>query len=538
MAMRQQRFRTACSSVIAVFVLGLAVSASAQGPSSIQASAATQAVPAGAVKQLTLDQAVQLALENNLGLQVQRLTPQVQDVNITLSKTVWAPTVGGSVTASKRNSPVNSFLAGADDKVINDSLSSEVSATQLLPWGGGNYRVSWDTNRQESNSVYSSPNPSLGANIRLNFTQPLLKDFKIDSARQQLIVSKANREISDFDLRQTVLSTVRSVKYAYWDLKAAQSALRVAQQSLDLARESLRNNRTRVEVGTMAPIDVVEAEAEVARREESVIVAEGTLARTADRLRTLIFPQDMTDYWSVKLEPVDQAVLERRPVDAEGAVKTALEKRTDLKAARKNIEVTDTNLAFYKNQSLPDLAAVLSYGQTGQGGTKKNFSGGFPPDILDEIKEGYGTVLSRMFQPDYNNWSVALQVSYPIGTSSAEANATRTRLTKSQQLLQLKELELSVVTSVRDIARQVDTNWKRLEATAATRRLMERRLESEQKKFTAGLSTNYLVFQAQRDLADAQYAELVASLDYNKSLIDFETVQESPTAGSAGVTIR
>ena len=246
----------------------------------------------------------------------------------------------------------------------------------------------------------------------------------------------------------------------------------------------------------------------------------------------------MPDYWGVRLEPVDQAVLERRPVNAEEAVKTALEKRTDLRAARKDLEVSDSTLKYYKNQSLPDVNAVVNYGQTGQGGTKKLFSSGFPPDVLAETKEGYGTVLSRMFQPDFNNWSLSLQVSYPLGTSNAEANATRTRLQKSQQELQLKDLELSVATSVRDIARQVDTNWKRMEASGATRRLMERCLESEQKKFAAGLSTNYLVFQAQRDLADAQYTELVAALDYNKSLVDYEIVQESPTAGGSSVSIR
>jgi outer membrane protein len=538
MAMRQQRVRASWSPWVAVFVLGLAVSASAQGSGALQTSAAAQTAPA-AVKSLSLDQAVELALQNNLGLQVQRLNPEVQDVNITLARTVWTPNLTAALQASQRNSPVSGFFSGADDKVTRDGLSTNVGANQQLPFWGSRYTVSWDTTRTKTNSVYDSPNPSLVANLSLSFTQPLLKDRKIDANREQLIVSKANREISDIDLRQTVLGTIRSVKYAYWDLKASQSALRVAQQSLDLARESLRNNRTRVEVGTMAPIDVVEAEAEVARREEAVIVAQGTLARYADRLRTLIFAQDMPDYWGVRLEPTDQAVLERRTVNAEDAVRAALEKRTDLRAARKSMDLTDTSLVYYKNQTLPSLNAVLGYGQTGQGGTKKNFGSGFPPPVLDEVVEGYGTALNRMIKPDYNNWSLALQLSYPIGTSTAEATIARTKIQKSQQVLQLKELELQVATSVRDVARSVDTNWKRLEATQSTRRLMERRLESEQKKFAAGLSTNYLVFQAQRDLADSQYSELVASLDYNKSLIDYETVQESPTAGgSTGVTIR
>lgn len=533
--MRLPCVRTVRVALVAVFVIGLAASGSAQGPT-LQLGAATQAAPAGAVKQLSLDEAVQLALENNLGLQVQRLAPQVQDVNITLAKAAWAPVLGGGVTVSQRNDPATSFFAGADDKVTQDRLSTSVRTDQQLPWYGARYSVSWDTSRSESNNVFQSPNPSLGANVAFSFTQPLVRNFKIDSARQQLIVSQANREMSEIELRQSVLGTVRSVKYAYFDLQGARNALRVARQSLDLARESLRNNRTRVEVGTMAPIDVVEAEAEVARREEAVIVAQGTLARAGDRLRTLIFAPDAKDYWGIQLEPVDEALREYRSVNAEEAVTTALEKRTDLRLARKNLDVTDTNLTFYRNQTLPDVSAVVNYGQTGQGGTKKNFGAGFPPPVIGQIDEGYGTVLSRMFKPNYNNWSIALQVSYPIGTSTADATIARARIQRDQQVLQLRELELQISASVRDVVRTIDVNWKRFEAATATRVLMERRLEAEQKKFAAGLSTNYLVFQAQRDLTDSRYGELLAALDYNKSLVDFETVQEAPTAGASSVS--
>lgn len=533
--MRQLCIRAAWGTLAVVCTLGLGVSASAQGPAVFQTDVTAQAAPAGGVRPLTLDEAVQLALENNLGLQVQKINPEVQAVNITLAKSAWMPTIGGSLSKSRRNSPISSFFAGAEDVLERDGFNSSVSARQALPWGA-NYTVSWDTSRSKTNSIYDSPNPALGANLNFTFSQPLLRNLKIDAARQQLIVSKANKEISDIDLRQSVLGTIRSVKYAYWDLKGARNALQVAKQSLDLARESLRNNRTRVEVGTMAPIDVVDAEAEVARREESVIVAEGSVARTGDRLRTLIFAPGMADFWAVTIDPVDQAVVERRAVNPEEAVTKALENRTDLKQARRNLEVTDANLLYYRNQLLPEINAQVTYGQTGQGGTKKNFGSGFPPPEIGKIQEGFGTVLSRMIKPDYNNWSIGVQVSYPLGTSAADATIARARLQHAQQQVQLRDLELQVATSVRDVARQVDTNWKRMDATAATRRLMQRRLEAEQKKFAAGLSTNFLVFQAQRDLADAQYSELLAALDYNKSLVDFETVQEAPTAGGSGVS--
>ena len=153
------------------------------------------------------------------------------------------------------------------------------------------------------------------------------------------------------------------------------------------------------------------------------------------------------------------------------------------------------------------------------------------------ISEGYGTVLSRLLSFTFPTWTIGVQISYPLGTSSADANLARARLQLTQSQIPLRNIELQVTTSVRDVARQVVTNQKRVEATAATRNLMEQRLTAEQKKFAAGMSTNFLVFQAQRDLADAQNNWLSAVLDYNRSLVDFETVQEAPTAGSSSVVL-
>jgi outer membrane protein TolC len=239
--------------VVALVVAGLARPAFAQAP-------AAQALPKGPVRQLSMEAAISLALQNNLGLRVERINPEIQDLAIAQARTVWTPNLTGSLSTTSRTSPISGFFSGATDKLTRDNLATNVGANQVLPWGA-NYAVGWDTSRSESNSVYDSPNPSLFSNLTFSFTQPLLRNLKTDSARNQLVISKMNREVSDIELRQTVLTTVRNVKYAYWDVKAAVAALQVARQSLDLAREALRNNKSRVEIGTMAPIDIVEAEA-------------------------------------------------------------------------------------------------------------------------------------------------------------------------------------------------------------------------------------------------------------------------------------
>ncbi len=534
--MREQFSRAASVTLLSAFVIGWSMSASAQTPPVQPAGATPADKAAGPVRQLSMEDAVKLALENNLSLQVQKLDPQIQDVAIAQAKGAWSPTLTSTISNRNQTSPITGFFAGATDKSTRQNFQADVGANGLLPWGM-NYTATWNSTRSKSNSIYDSPNPALGANLSLNLTQPLLRNFKTDGARTQLVISRTNREISDISLRQTILTTIRSVKNAYMDLKYAKSALEVARQSLDLARESLRNNRSRVEIGTMAPLDIVEAQAEVALREQNVIVAESNVDGAGDRLRTLIFDPKAADFWSIQIDPTTPTSFEPQKVDVEAAVRTAIEKRTDIQAARKQLEVAQTNVKYYRNQRLPDLSAQVTYLTTGQGGTKLNFGAGFPPPILGQINEGYGTVLSRMMSLNFPTLTLGLQFSYPLGTSAADANLARTRLQVNQDEISLRNTELQVAASVRDITRQLLTNQKRVDATTATRKLMEQRLVAEQKKFAAGMSTNFLVFQAQRDLADARNNELSAVLDYNRSLIDFETVQQAPTAGGSSIVI-
>jgi outer membrane protein TolC len=438
------------------------------------------------------------------------------------------------VSNDNSTSPVGSFLSGAVGKLTNKTFQANVGASQLLPWYGGNYSVSWNNSRYESNSAFSSPNPAVQSNISFSFAQPLARNFKIDTVRQQLELAKLTRETSDVTLRQAIILTQRNVRYAYWNLAYAIASLAVQRQSLDLARESLKNNRARVEVGTMAPIDIIEAEAEVANREQGVIVAESQVAQSEDNLRTLIFDPSAPDFWNIQLELTDRPEFQAPTIDVDAAIKNALERRTDLIQAKNNLRMSDVNIKYDRNQLLPDVNVQASYAVAGQGGTEIQFGDTFPPVPIGEGTIGYGSVLSQMFKNEFPAWSVGVYFSYPLGTSTAEANLARSRLQYTQSQLQLKDAELQVTAQVRDVGRQVNTNTRRVAATRAASQLAAKRLEAEQKKFAAGMSTSFLVFQAQRDLAQAQSDELSSILDFSKSLVDFEAVQEVPVLGSAG----
>jgi outer membrane protein TolC len=492
------------------------------------------AAQAGTVRRLSLDDAVQLALEHNLDLQVQRLDPQLQDLSIAQVKTAWTPTVSSTITNRSATNPITNFFAGASDQLTTENFNANVAVSQLLPWGG-NYDLAWNNSRGKSNSIYDSPNPFLQSTISAVYTQPLLRNLTIDGTRQQLLIGQKNREMSDIQLRQAVFATTRGVKSAYWDLAFAVGNMKVQQQSLDIARQSLQDNKSRVNIGTMAPIDIIEAQAEVARNEEAVIVAEADITRAEDALRQLIFDPKSPDFWTTRFELTDEPAFHAVAVNVDAAVRNALSKRTDLEQQRKGLEATDVNIRYFRNQLLPDINLQAGYGLVGQGGTVFNFNNDtFPPVPLSSVSTPYRSVLSKMLGNDFHNWSLGVTVGYPIGRSSAEAGLARARVSYSQAQLALRNAELQVTAQVREVARQLNTNRKRVDATKASRELAEKKLEAEQKKFAAGMSTNFQVIQAQRDLASARNAELRALLDYNQSQVDFETVQEAPVNGSGG----
>jgi outer membrane protein len=515
----------------ALTIAGTPVSVSAQTTPNPQA----QTAAAPTTRQLTVDDAVKLALEHNLGVQVARVNPQVQDLNVAGARANWAPSLTTTLQNSSIDSPTNSFLSGGQGpSIADDRFSSNIGVTQILPWGG-NYSVGWDGVRSTTTNIFSNFSPQLRSSLALSYNQPLLRGFSIDNIRQQLQVSMKNREISEIDLRETIAVTTRGVRNAYWDLAYAIGSLEVQRQSLELARESLRNNRARVEIGTMAPIDIVEAEAEVAQREESVILAEAAIQRAEDTLRALIYDPSMPDFWNLKIVPADLPAYQPTTIDSEGAVRTALDRRTDLQQTRKSIEANDINIRYFRNQTLPDVNAQFDYGLTGLGGTqliRGAADTGLPiGPVIGQTQRSFGSVLGDLFGNDFPNWTFTLSIGYPIGTSTAEANLARTRLQNSQSQVQLRNQQLQVATQVRDAARQVNTNQKRVEATRASRGLAERRLEAEEKKFQAGMSTSFFVFQAQRDLSQARANELRALTDYNRSIVDYETVQEAPLNG-------
>src|SRR5712691_1668990 len=269
--------------------------------------------------QLTLEEAVRRAVEHNPDLAIVRLGTEVEAARVGESRGVFSPVFSTTLGRSSNVTPPSNVLLGDRGVDIKDWFSS-TGVRQRLPWGAGTWSLSWDTARTTTNSPITSFDPSLQSGFQVAFSQPLLKDRAIDAARQQYIIAKRDQESSELRFRESVVQTVAAVKQAYWTLKASIANVTVQQRSLELAQELARQNKVRVDAGQIPPLDLVQAEAEVAQRRENLIRANTTAEDAEDRLRRLIMDPADALFWQIRIDPSEEPTDRGSLPDVEAAV--------------------------------------------------------------------------------------------------------------------------------------------------------------------------------------------------------------------------
>jgi outer membrane protein len=522
-----------------VFLLAAAGTAAAQTRPEVRPipPMATTAVAEaeGPSVDLRLDDAVARALERNLDIAVERLNPQTYDFTIAALEAVYRPQLTSTLGQRSAVTLPTSQLAGAAI-VDTDTTTYDAGLNQNFKWGGTSMSLGFRNSKIDSSNVFATRNPSYQSNITLAIVQPLLRGFKTDATRTQLRVTAINQDISEIQLEARINNTLANVRNAYWDLLYAQEAVGVARGSLELAEKLIADNNARVEIGTMAPIDVVQSQAEAATRRQTLTQAEATRQTAELALKRLIVSGTDDPLWAVRFNPVDRPSFATEPIDLQAAIKTAIQNRTDIGQAKKTLESNDATLRGLVNQTLPALDLAASYGVAGLGGTQFERGGLGSTTIVNTIPGGYVDALRNIYGLDAPAWNLQLNLTYPIGTSAAEAGVARAKLQIQQTNAQLRALELQVATEVTTVGLNVQSNLKRVEAAIAARELAQKRLEAENSKFEVGMSTNFQVVQAQRDLTDAQDVALRALLDYQKSKVEFERVQLT-ALGQAGISV-
>jgi outer membrane protein TolC len=489
---------------------------------------------------MTLDDAVKAALDHNLNITVQRLNPEVNDISISSLQATYHPTLTSQLATQSQTNASNTTIAGGTSAgaPIETGLTTwNGGFTQNIPKFGGSFAATLNNNRATTSSLNTLFNPTFNTNWSFQYTQPLMRNMRTDATRQGIAVAKVNRDITDVQLRATITNTLSNVRNAYWNYVFAVQSVEVARQSLALAQQLVDNNQVKVQVGTMAPLDVKQAQAQAATARQTLVAAQATMRTNEIALKSLLVSGTDDPIWTSTIDPVDRPDFRPEAVDVEAAVRRALNERTDLQIAKKNLESNAVTVKYLRDQLLPQADLVANYGFIGIGGNLLQKTGqGVNQVATGFVPGGYSDALSSLFRSTYPRWTVTLNFSYPIGLSSAQAVVARANVQQNQIATQLKQLELQVATDVTNAATTVQSNIERVQAAQVARQLSEEQLNAENSKFEVGMSTNYNVVLAQRDLATAQNNELQAILAYRQSVVELERLQQT-TLGNLGITI-
>jgi len=489
--------------------------------------------------QMTLEAAVTLALERNLDITVQRLNPQAADFSIAALRSAYLPVVGSTLGSQTAVTPATSTVSGAPVGVgISAGLTTfSGGLAQSVLWSGGSLSATLNNTRSTTTSATALFNPVYNPSWTFQLVQPLVRGLAIDSNRQQIAVTKLNRDISELQLQATITNTLSSVREAYWNAVFAAQAVEVAQQSVDIADQLVKDNRERVEIGIMAAIDVLTARSQAAQQRQALVQAEANRRTSELALKRLLVRGTGDPLWGASIDPTDRPDFRPEAIDVEAAIRKALSARTDLNIARRDVEANAVTMKYLRNQALPQADLVARYGLAGLGGTQYVATGsGINRVVSGVIPGGFGDALSTLFGRDYPSWSVSLNLSYPLGTNIVAAQLARARVQAAQVDAQTRQIELQIATDVTNAATNIQSAVEAVQAAGVAQDLAQETYEAEQAKFDVGISTNYNVILTQRDLNTARNSYLLAVLNYRNALVELDRLQQT-TLQNANVTL-
>jgi len=429
---------------------------------------------------MTLDDAVKAALDHNLNITVQRLNPEVSDISISSLQATYRPVLTSQLATQSQTNASNTTIAGgssAGAPIVTGLSTWNAGFTQNVPKFGSSFLLNLNNNKSTTSSLNSLYNPTYNTNWNFQMTQPLLRNLRTDTSRQGIAVAKINRDITDVQLRATITNTLSNVRTAYWNYVFSVQSVEVTRQSLALAEQLVQNNQIKVQVGTMAPLDVVQAQSQAATARQALAAAVGTMRTSELALKALVVSGTEDPVWASTIDPIDRPEFRPEAVDVEGAVRRALSERTDLQIAKKNLESNGVTVRYLKDQLMPQADLVANYGLIGIGGNLLAKSGSGVNQVATGVLApgGYTDALSTLFRTNYPRWTVTLNFSYPLGLSSAQAVVARANVQQSQIAAQLKQIELQVATDVTNAATTVQSNVERVQAAQSARELAQRR---------------------------------------------------------------
>ena len=544
----------------AAFLIGVCV-ASVWAPAGAQQPAtevpqvglpARVGVDAGQPLRMTLEEAIRLTLEQNNDVIVARLELDAARQDIRAAEGIFDPRLFPTFSFQRTVSANTSAIGGAvNGRLEQDSLVGGVGMEGRTPWAGGRFTVDFSSSRLESSNQFARLNPQFPSSFSASYVQPLFRGRTIDPERRQILLARRAADLTDRQLTQILMDQLTLVEQAYWDLVYAASNLDVQTTALSQAMSQVASNERQVTQGTLAPIDVVEAQTQVANFRQSVASAQQALTEAENRLKSLMLASREAPEWNRPVVPSEAADSPVQALPLEEAVKLALSRRPELAALETVRAQNELDREFFTDQARPQFDLVGGYTLSGLAGTALQSStspiGGSnsdaamlarlnelstraglealptpPPSTGGSVPEfligSYGDSLSNLFSRRYPTAVVQLQMELPIGNSTARANLARTRIAGTQIARQRQQLEQAIEAEVRNTLQAVQSSQQRLDSAASARRNALEQYESERRRFDSGLSTVFLVLERQTSLVTAQARELRARADLHQAV--------------------
>jgi len=507
---------------------------------------------------LSISDAIHRALANNNTVEISRTDVRFSETSIRARLGIYDPVFSISPNFSHSSTTGN---AGTNDFRVGSNMS------QFVKPGGGNYQVFFNNNRTEnafaqaqasSGSVTSSGNSAIyTSSTGISFTQPLARNFNIDSKRQGIKIAKKQLEQSDSDFRLTATGTIAQVQRAYWDLVFALRDQQNQVANVNLAKENLRQIEAKIDAGAAAPLARAEVETELANREGSLLLATQQVSVTENTLKELIIKDPTAPEWNQTLVPTDSPTFSAIPVNLDEAMKDAMENRFELKRLKLASDINDVDIKYFKNQTKPQIDLNTTFSLDGlsrsglNAGSTTNLytstgdlrlfnainqirglaSINLPPILNDTIVippspnylfGGFNRSFANMFRSDAPNYSIGVTISFPFRNRTAKANLEGAKITGERIAAQTRSQEQAVIVEVRNAVQAVETSRQRVLTARRARESAEIQLEGERKLYDAGRSTTFLLFQRENSLTNARNAEIRAETDYNKSVADLQ----------------
>jgi outer membrane protein TolC len=453
---------------------------------------------------LSLADCIQIALEHNLDVQIERYSPEIARYSVSLGYAAFEPELSFAATHSFRADPGGIDAQGRTfqgTETKSDAFSGGLRG--LIPTG-----LSYNLTVGVSDAF--GTRPGFDPTVRVPFEvasgrwslfevrQPLLRNFWIDNTRFNILISKNRLRQTEQQFRLQLMRTILNVEIAYYNVIQARENVKNQQKALELAERLLAENKKRVEVGALAPLDEKQAESQVAQRQADLLAAQNNLYVSENALKNLL-SDDFTEWSGVRLEPTETLAVVLQPLDVQASWEKGLELRPELRQLRLDVARTGIVLRYQKNQLFPVLDVVGSYGWLGSGA---EFS-----DALGQLRDA-----------DNVFYSYGAELRIPLGNRAARRNYQISKAERQQVLLQLKQLEQNIMIEIDNAVKQAQTAFESVDATRKAREYAEAALQAEEKKLANGKSTSFVVLQLQRDLTAARTAEIAALADYNKAL--------------------